>query len=77
MKVTKPYFVHITTSNPEGPILFGLPKPEPVSKNAQIVTAGYANVKPEPWNKTKILDNRPTSYKMDNRDGRIPAFFKN
>jgi len=74
MKITKPYFVHLTTFNAEGPILFGLGKPpEPVSKNPQVVSAGYSQVKREPWNNKVRIDNRPIAYTINNRDGRIPA----
>ena len=58
MRVTRPYFIHLETFNPERPLLLGLPPTGVVSKNPNIVEMQKTINVEDPWNRGQ----QPTPY---------------
>ena len=65
VSVTKPYFVHLITTQAENPPLLGFAPPEPASKVARVVSAGWSNVKRDPLNnKTVYKSIKPAEHRQ-------------
>ena len=64
MSLTKPYFVHLVTEQGESPYLWGFPQPEPVLKGTVVNSAGWANRKGDPQNKTMYPQLQPVTYPL-------------
>ena len=64
-QVTKPYYIHLITTQAENPPLLGFAPPQPASKVGRIVTAGWSNVKRDPLNnKTVYKSIKPAEYRQ-------------
>ena len=60
--VTKPYYIHLLTEQGESPSLLGFRVNEPVSKGPLVASAGWANRKGLPENKTLYPSLKPTTF---------------